>query len=234
MNKLFKAYLIVWTILLAAYNAVVFLARPLVPGYTVVYDARFWIAWAFVVLAFAGNLACAFIASKSGNKEKMFLNLPLIKIGYTGLVLMLVFGAGLMLIPNCPSWIAAVVCVLIFAFNAVAAVSAKAAADVIEKQDVRIKEQTSFIKGLTARAKTLMDSASTPEIKADCRKIYEAVRYSDPMSNDALADVDSRISAEFSVFAGAVSAENTDAAKAACNELLKLITERNNTAGLNK
>ena len=182
MNKKFKYYALVWVILLAVFNAVVFLVRPVIPGYTMVYDGRFWTAWAFIIAAFVGNLLCANSAFKAENSTKLFYRIPLIRVSYTGFVLMLVFGAVLMLIPNCPAWIAAVVCVLIFAFTAMAAVKAKAASDAVERIDNKVKAKTMFVKSLTVDAESLLSRAVTPEAKDACKKVFEAVRYSDPMS----------------------------------------------------
>ena len=110
MKKNFKSYAIIWAVLFAVFNIVVFLARPVIPGYVVSYDVRFWIAWVFIIASFAANLLCANKAFKAENLEKLFYKVPLITVSYTGLIAMLVLGGALMLIPNCPVWIAAVVC----------------------------------------------------------------------------------------------------------------------------
>ena len=52
MKKNFKFYALIWAILLALFNLVVFLVRPIIPGFVIVYDARFWIAFVFIVAAF--------------------------------------------------------------------------------------------------------------------------------------------------------------------------------------
>ena len=62
MKKNFKFYALMWAVLLAVWCAVVFLVRPILPGYVINYDARFWIAFVFIVLAFIGNLVCAYLA----------------------------------------------------------------------------------------------------------------------------------------------------------------------------
>ena len=122
MKKNFRFYALMWTVLLAVWCAVVFLVRPILPGYVINYDARFWIAFVFIVLAFIGNLVCAHLAFKAENSKKMFLNLPLITVSWSALITMLIVGSVLMLIPNCPAWITAVVCIIILAFNAIAVI----------------------------------------------------------------------------------------------------------------
>ena len=117
MEKNNKNYTLIWAILLVVFNLVVFLVRPIIPGYEIHYDTRFWIAWAFIVAAFVGNLWCAATAFKAQNLKKLFYNLPLITISWRALIIMMAVGCVLMLIPNCPAWITAIVCIVIFAFN---------------------------------------------------------------------------------------------------------------------
>ena len=181
MKKSFKLYALIWVILLVVINAVVFLVHPVIPGYVIHYDVRFWMAWAFILAAFAGNLACAYFAFQAENLKKMFYNLPLITVSWSALIAMLVAGCILMLIPNCPVWIATIVCLLILAFNAIAVMKAVWAADRVGKTEEKVKLQTSFIKNLTADAEGLLARTKSDAIKAECKKVYEAVRYSDPI-----------------------------------------------------
>ena len=58
--------------------------------------------------------------------------------------------------------------------------------DVVSEIDDRVKAQTFFIHSLTADAQTLMSFAKSDVVQTECKKVYESIRYSDPMSNDAL------------------------------------------------
>ncbi len=234
MKKGFTVYAALWAVLLVAFNAVVFLVRPVIPGFTVSYDGRFWVAWGFITLAFAGNLLCAFIAFKAENLKKMFYKLPLITLSRSALIAMLIVGAGLMLVPNCPAWIAAIVCVLIAAFNAIAVIKAAWAGDAVEKIDEKVKTQTAFIRSLTVDADGLLARAQSEPIKAECKKVYEAVRYSDPMSNEALSVIEAKITVQMDALAGAVAAQDEAAVGTIANEVLILLNDRNNKCKLLK
>lgn len=225
MKKNFKPYVLLWCIFLVAFNAVVFLVRPVIPGYVIRYDARFWVAWAFVIAAFVGNLLCARAAFKTENLQKLFYKLPLITISYTGLILMLVLGGALMLIPDCPAWIAAIVCIIVAAFTALAVVKASWAGEAVQETHQRVAQRTQFIRQLTMEADTLLSRAATPEARATAEKVYEALRYSDPMSSDALADVEARLADTFRTFAAAVT--SGEDAEAAAHVLLMTLDERN-------
>lgn len=227
MKKTFKFYFIIWAILVAVFNLVVFLARPVIPGYEFNYDARFWVAWGFVIAAFVGNLVCAFFAFQEENLTKTFYRLTLVKVTWAALLVMLVAGGALMLIPDCPAWIAAIVCVLVCLFQAFAVLKAAFAVSTVEKVDEKVKTKTAFVKLLTVDAENTLARAKTEEAKELCRKVYEAIRYSDPMSNDALASVEEKITSQFAAFDAAVRAEDYDLAASTSEELLALIGDRN-------
>lgn len=225
MKKNFKSYALIWAIFLVAFNVIVFLVRPIIPGYEIHYDLRFWIAWLFVMAAFVGNLLCANKAFQAENLEKLFYKVPLISVSYRGLIGMLVLGGALMLIPNCPAWIAAIVCVAIAAFTAVAVVKADWAGEAVSATHEKVKAQTQFIKLLTVEAETLMSKAKTPEAQAAAKKVYEAVRYSDPMSSDALTAIEAELSEKFKAFEAAVTSGT--APKPAAEDFLAALEKRN-------
>lgn len=226
MKNNFKVYSLIWVILFAVWLVVAFLVQPISSNY-VKYDTRFWIAFAFIVVAFIGNLACAFIAFKADNLKKMFLNLPLITVSWSTLIVMLVVGSVLMLIPNYPTWIAAVLCIIILSFNASAVLKASWAADLVSKVDERVIEQTSFIKNLTIDVESILSCAKSEDVKAECKKVYEAVRYSDPMSNDDLSLIEAKIITKVDELSSAVKIDEVEKVKTIAKEILSLITERN-------
>ena len=225
MKKNFKSYALIWAIFLVAFNVIVFLVRPIIPGYEIHYDLRFWIAWLFVMAAFVGNLLCANKAFQAENLEKLFYKVPLISVSYRGLIGMLVLGGALMLIPNCPAWIAAIVCVAIAAFTAVAVVKADWAAETVTETHEMVAQQTQFIKLLTVDAETLLGRAKTPDAKIATKKVYEALRYSDPMSNAALSEIEEQVVQAFSAFSAAVNDGKDGTTEA--ETLLACLTERN-------
>jgi hypothetical protein len=233
MKKNFKFYIIIWAILLALYNLTVFLVKPVIPGYVINYDIRFWISWGVIIATYIGQLFCSKVAFDSKNNEKLFLNIPLIAQSYTALVVATIAGTALMLIPDCPAWIAAIVCGVVLGLSVISVTKAKVAADIVSEIDDKVKVQTSFIKTLTVDAESLMSRAQNETTKTAAKMVHEAVRYSDPMSNDGLSGIESEIAIKFNQFAGAITANSDDIAKIA-DELIVLITNRNKRCKLLK
>lgn len=100
--------------------------------------------------------------------------------------------------------------------------------------DIKNKGQTLFVKSLTEDVKSLISAAKSEDAKAECKKVYEAVRYSDPMSSDVLGSVESQITIAFIKLSEAVTAEQNEAVKEFASELIILSGDRNNKCKLLK
>lgn len=221
MNNKSKVYTVFWVICIVLFNVIVFI----VP---IGRSQSFWIGYVFITLAFLGQLGCTFLAFKKENLEKIFYNIPLISISYTGLIIMLVVGAACMTISSIPNWLGTLICLLILGVTAIAVMSAGTAAHVVGGVDERVSAQSAFVKTLTVDAENLMHRAKAPMLKDLCKRVYEAARYSDPMSNKALFAVEQRIKEEFDVLTDAIITNDLDCTESTAKELLALLAERNN------
>ena len=233
MKKSFKIYSLIWAICLAVFNVITFVTPNEIGGVSK-FSGSFWVGYIFITIAFIGQLACAFAAFKAENLKKFFYNLPLLSISYGGLVAMLIVGSVFMAIPVLPEWIGIIVCVIILAFNAIAIIKATAAADIVSGIDEKIKTQTFFIKSLSVDAQSLMTSAKSDELRAEAKKVYEAIRYSDPMANAALSDLDTQIERQFNSFSDAIKAEDSELAKETADALVEMVERRNQKCKLLK
>ena len=233
MKKSFGIYSIVWAICLAVFNVITFVPPNEIGGVSK-FSGSFWVGYIFITIAFLGQLACAFVAFKAENLKKFFYNIPLLSISYGGLVTMLVVGSIFIAVPALPEWIAIIVCVIILAFNAIAIIKATAAADIVSGIDEKIKAQTFFIKSLSVDAQSLIASAKSDELRAEAKKVYEAIRYSDPMANAALSYLDAQIEKQFNVFSDAVKADDAELAKETADTLVEMVERRNQKCKLLK
>lgn len=235
MNRNFKYYLSVWAIMLVLFNAAVFVSPSEALGMSK-FGGAFWSGYIFVSLAFIGQLFCAFKAFKAENKaensRKLFYNLPIITVSFTGLVLTLVFGSVCMIVPDMPNWLGTILCLAVLAFTASVAIKAKLAGDIVSETDDKIKMHTAFVKSFAAEAECLINKAKSEQAKKECKKVYEALRYSDPVSAPVLSEVEREFAEKFKVFSAAVEEDN-EAAETA-GELLTLIDLRNKKCKLLK
>ena len=231
MKKSFKYYLIIWAVILVLFNVIAFVSVGWEGQEK--YTASFWIGYVLITLTFIGQLACAYTAFKEENLSKFFYSIPIISISYTCLIISIAVGGLCMLIPTIPYWLGIIICSIVLCFNVISVGKAVAASDIASDIDDKIKTQTFFIKSLTVDADTLMAKAKSDIAKAECKKVYEEVRYSDPMSNAALASVESQITIKFAQLSDSVEADNGNISELA-NEVIILLRDRNNKCKLLK
>ena len=225
MKKYFKYYAICWAIGLIAFNVITFVVTDAPCGLAAL-TKSFWIGYGFIILMFVGNLVCSILFFKEENTDKVFLNYSVIRLAYGALIASLIAGVVVMIVPAIPYWVGIIIDVLILAFYAIAITKASAAADIVQSRGQNVKQKTSFIKMLTADAQTLVAKAGE-DAKVSVNRVYEAIRYSDPMSNDSLASIENQIQNAFNAFAEAVKNNDIDLVKSIAEELLCLINERN-------
>jgi hypothetical protein len=226
MKKGIGIYGIIWAICLGLFNLIIFITPSELGGISK-FTTTFWVSYAFVMTAFVAQLACAFITLKDDEKlKKLFYKIPLLTLSYSGLIVMLVTCSIFMAIPVIPSWIAIIVCAIILAINVIAVIKATVAAKIISNVDDKVKEKTLFIKSLTVDAECLI-SAADDAARADAKRVYEAIRYSDPMSSDALSGIEAEIEKQFAAFSAAVKSKDAESARVAADELLLTIERRN-------
>lgn len=232
MKKIFKLYLVIWAALLAAFNIVSFVSVGWA-GHEK-YTPSFWFGYALITIAFLGQLGCAYFALRDGQLKKTFYRLSLMSASYAGLILSFVFGGLCMLVPVLPYWLGILLCGIVLAFNVIAVVKAAAAIEIVSGIDDKSESYTVFIRALTADAQGVAALAKSDAVKAECKKVYEAVRYSDPMSSPALEETEMKIAGQFVVFSDAVKSDDIRAAQIAGDALIVLVTERNRKCKLLK
>lgn len=232
MKKRFGSYFVIWAVLLALFNVIAFVS----PGWADYdkYTDSFWIGYAFITVTFIGQLICAGAALTETNAQKLFYKISLATTSYSGLIATFVIGGLCMLISSLPYWIGILACSIVLAVNIIAVTKAAIVIAEVERIDQKVKQQTFFIKSLTVDAETLMARAKSDDAKAVCKNVYEAIRYSDPMSSDMLTGVESQITIKFAALSNAVAAEDADAINAAADEVLILVKDRNSKCKLLK
>lgn len=221
MKKNFKFYAVSWALLFAIFNVLAFAV-----GFK--NNASFWTAYITSVIAMLLQLVCAKISFKPEKLDRLFLNIPVISITFIGMVASMIIGAVCMVIPSVPVVAIIVIEYLILAFTGISVLKANAAAEIVNEVGEKVKEKTQFIKLTTVDAQNLMNSAKSESVKSACKKVYEALRYSDPMSNETLAHEEAEIADKMAELSSAVASDNADSAESISNEITVLVKARNN------
>ncbi|MBO5206268.1 MAG: hypothetical protein J6C09_01645 [Clostridia bacterium] len=226
MKKSALVYSLVWTLCIALFNLVVFITPHEINGVDK-FDATFWVGYIFITVAFLCHLVWSIIALQAENRKRVFYNIPLITISYSGLVTMLIFGSIFMAIPTFPEWVGIIVCVFVLVFNLISIAKAAAAIEIISSVDEKTESQTDYIKSLTANIQTLSATSATEEIRKEINSVYEAVRYSDPVSHPSLSKIELQITIEVNALSDAVKNEDAELTKEISKSIIALVEQRN-------
>lgn len=191
--------------------------------------STFWVAYVFTVIAFISQIAIWKFAFKDADTLKSkFLGIPLISVGITYLIIQLIAFAIFMALPLTAGWIAIVVCALILGISAICLIGTETGREEINRVEEKVEKKVFYIKSLQVDIEMLANSETNTETKAALTKLAEKIRFSDPMSNEVLAELEAEITAKVKELK---TAEN----KAEIIKVLdSLITERNKKAKLLK
>jgi len=184
--------------------------------------ATFWIAYVFTAAAFAAQIGIWKTAlGKAETLKSKFLGFPVVHIGIVYAVMQVIAFAVFMFVPTLPAWSAIIVCSVIAGISAVCMISADAGRDEIERVEAKVQKKVFYIRELQADIELLADNESDAAEKTALTKLAEKIRFSDPMSNEQLADLENKISIK-------VAELKTVANKLEIvNELNLLLDERN-------
>lgn len=182
----------------------------------------FWIAYAFTAVAFAAQIGIWKTAlGKEETLKSKFLGFPVVHIGIVYLILQITAFAVFLFVPTLPAWSAVVICALIVGISAVCMISADAGRGEIERVDATAQKKVFYIKALQAEVEILAASETDAAVKSALAQLSEKIRFSDPMSNEQLSDLENRIAAKIAELKAASNKAEI------ITELHSLLDERN-------
>ena len=156
--------------------------------------ATFWIAYAFSVVAFGLQIGIWKFAFKGADTLKSkFLGIPLISVGARYLAVQVIAFAVFMAFPLLPTWIPVVICSVILGISAICLIGTETGREEINRVEEKVEKKVFYIKSLQVDVELLAESESDPVIKAELLKLADKIHFSDPMSSDALTEVEETI-----------------------------------------
>lgn len=215
MKKNNLMYYLVITILLILFNIIAFVI-PIEKNTT------FWIVYVFSDLAFIMQVPLWMISfGKNDTLKNKFLGISLIYIGIFYLIIQLIVFIVFVVFPTLPVWLAIIICSIIFALSIIFVIAGKTGTKEIKRIDEKIKVKRAFIQFLQTDIEMLIENEKDNETKEALKKLAEKVRFSDPMSHEMLAELESRISSKVDEM------KNLFNKKELIDEVDKLLIERN-------
>lgn len=212
-------------VLLVLYTLVAFL----IPF---VHTATFWVSFVFTLVAFGVVAASIYIAFvKNPNAKSRFYGFPVAKIGAIYGLVQLIAGLIFMALSQwVPIWAAILVYAIALGAAVIGLISADAVVSEIHVQDAKLKKDVSLMRSLQSKVNQLAAQSENTAIK----NLAEEFRYSDPVSNDSIADAEADLVAVVDELqAAVVEGDNAVVAKL-CRKTSELLAERNRLCKLSK
>lgn len=181
MRKL-KHYIVFWLALVSLFNVVCFITPDEWYGASK-YSGAFWAGYGFIMGAYGLHLSYALFAFRESNKEKKALNNPITIISFFELGIMIVVGAICMIVPTLPNWIGIILCYTVLAISIVFLVSAGAVEENKVSANKQLNTNTALFRELADIASSIVSMSKTDAIRRTTTKVYDAIRYSDPVSS---------------------------------------------------
>lgn len=230
MNKKVGSFIAVYAITFIIFN-VIALVIPFESC------ASRWITFAFMDIAIILSAGITWIAfSKGEDVKSKFYGFPVFRIGIIYSIVQFI----LWLVVTCicfavevPAWVSVVVSIVILGLALIGVIAADNTRDIVEEQDRKIAIQTRAIKTFSLDVVSLIPACKDENLRKTVEKLAEKVKYSDPVSSEATADIESQIQREVDLLAGLIRTDYS-AAMEKVREINNLIESRNNICKLSK
>ena len=227
MKKGMKIYSISWLLLVLLFQMLCFLTPNEYAEFNK-FGGAFWAGYGFITGALMLHYIFIFVVQKTKDKDKQYINRPLVYISVLSLILMVLAGAACMIIPDLPNWLGILICYSILAVSVIYLMMARTAGKNAYYANEALNERVSFFRDLTSEAETMIGTAQTKEAKAIAQKVYEAIRYSDPASDPVLVQEENQIREMLEKLSKAILKKaDVTVLKPMEQEILRLIQNRN-------
>ena len=197
-----------------------------------VHTATFWVSFVFGLVAIAVVAASIYIAFvKNPDAKSRFYGFPIAKIGVIYGAVQLIAGILFMALATLvPAWLAVLVFAIALGTAVIGLVSAEAVVEEIQIQDSKLKRNVSLMRSLQSKVNQLASQSDDSAMKA----LAEEFRYSDPVSNESIADAEADLVAAVNELQASYVDGDKDAIAQLCRKTSALLAERNRLCKLNK
>ena len=179
-----------------------------------------------MTFAFVVQILSMFLSLEQQMLKQRF-GIPLASFSIFYLIAELVIGALFMIFQQASVTLALVIQIVVLAVFLIVAIISLLARDTVQEMGSNIKEKVADLRSVLIDVEMMRDGCADPELKEKLRKLSETIKYSDPMSNEAIEGVEQRIQRKVSELRVYLDDNQIADATQACKELEMLYIERN-------
>ena len=198
--------------------------------------AVFAVSYLFTTIAILAQIYVIRTAFYRGEGVKSkFYGFPIAKLGVIYLAVQLIAGLVFMALGLIvPVWLPLALYVVLLGIAAAGFVAADAARDEVVRQEVKLEKDVSRMREFQAKGRVLVALNQVSEAARPLEKLAEDLRFSDPVSSEALTEIEDQLAECLAQLQGAVSAQKTEQILSVCQEAERILAERNQLCKLSK
>ena len=229
MKKNAIRWWVVLGVVLVVYNVLAF-ALPFPK------TAVFAVSYLFTTIAILAQIYVIRTAFYRGEGVKSkFYGFPIAKLGVIYLAVQLIVGLVFMALGLIvPVWLPLALYVVLLGVAAAGFVAADAARDEVVRQEVKLEKDVSRMREFQAKGRALVALNQVSEAARPLEKLAENLRFSDPVSSEALTEIEDQLAECLAQLQEAVSAQKTEQILSVCQEAEHILAERNQLCKLSK
>lgn len=196
----------------------------------------FWIAYFAGLIALVSQVYFFKKSFKASSTTKSrFYGYPIARIGVIYLAVQLVFSIVEMTLANSVnSWIYLIINLVVIAFAALGCISTEVARDEVVKQDEVVSLETSAMRAMRVRAKSIRESCKNKDLQYSLDELVACIEFSDPKSNKSTKNIDEQIQLELENLADLSLSGSVESAKELVLTIQALVSERNDLCKMTK
>ena len=201
------------------------------------HNAVFWLSYAFGVIALAAQLYSYHAAFGGEGPRSKFYGFPIARLSTIFLAIQLALSLLFMILglaAAVPVWIPLLLYVLLLAAAALGFIAADATKEEIERQDTVHKARVDTMRALQSKSAFIAGQCDDGETKKALNKLAESFRFSDPVSSDALSNIEASLNALVDELQSAVMEKDYASAQTLCARIEATLADRNRLSRLNK
>lgn len=196
----------------------------------------YWLSFGFTLVAFGVAGAAGYIAFvRHEDAKSRFYGFPVARIGIVYGAAQLVLGLVVMALASwTPLWLPVLVYVLMLGAACLGLIAADTVVEQIHIQDAKLHKDVRLMRSLQSKLNQLASQCDDSDAASALKKLSEELRYSDPVSSDALTEIERDLSAAVEELQAAVIDADSAAVKQLCRKTSALLAERSRLCKLNK
>lgn len=212
---------VIYAAVFAIYNLLIFLIFNN-------YNNIFWISYGFMTAALIANIIIILIASKKTDVEAAFFGIPLMSFSVFHVIAEFFASFVFMIFrANASVKLTVIIQAILFLIMVIFGALAILSRDAVQTVSDTVKKNVFQIKSLAVDVQLLENDCMDAELKTQLHKTREAIQYSDPMTNDSIAQLDEMIRGKVSELKYLCQSNNKAEAMQTCFKLQAYIKERN-------